>query len=344
MKINPNANFKDLTSSLDQNLIDENSITPHSDNIPKILSKGIYFWFMHPDGYKALSNYVAIEPITQRYTKEINDVKYDLVYLGTTGTGKQGKSNLHGRLKWHINQYHSESTICRKESILSTLRTALGALLADDLIIPDTKSIVNTFMKKYTRVFWIEYPDNKQLIDSDEKILINGIKPLINIQNNPNALQNANNNPTITYKLRRNLVEKNTKSRLGFDNNKPKNTKTEMTTKPILSNNINNSTGVYNSCVEFRVTQNQSIAVVAGTIRNLPVGPCTIEIINAINRQNVYVQNNGNPIRIIRTAGRTVSQYFNSPDTAIGLYKWEVVRNEMIEKNIENISVTVCPI
>ncbi len=139
MEINSNADFNQLSEWLNQNLTEKNSIIPHTNAIPNITSKGIYFWFMHPDGYKALSKFVVIEPITSRYTKEIDGVKYDLVYLGTTGTGKQGNSNLFIRLDWHINQEHRESTICQKESALSTLRTGLGALLSKDLIIPDTE-------------------------------------------------------------------------------------------------------------------------------------------------------------------------------------------------------------
>jgi hypothetical protein len=216
MPINPNADFNQLKIWLDENLTDKNSIIPHENIIPRISTKGIYFWFMHPNGYKKLNNFVVIEPITPKYFKEINGLNYDLVYLGTTGTGKAGKSNLTGRLTWHINQTHSESTICQKESALSTLRTGLGALLADDLIIPNTETRINTFMKLFMKVYWIEYPDNKQLIDNDEDTLIKGLRPLLNIKKNDNAKKDALNNPTRTYKLRRNFVETTTKSRLGF--------------------------------------------------------------------------------------------------------------------------------
>ena len=100
----------------------------------------------------------------------------------------------------------------------------------------------------------------------------------------------------------------------------------------------------HDGCVEFKVLQNQSIAVIADATPNLPVGICTIEIINPVKGQNLYIRNNGNPIRTIRTRFRTVSEYFNAPDTAVGLYKWQVVQNEMINKGIEEIIVRVCPI
>jgi hypothetical protein len=71
-------------------------------------------------------------------------------------------------------------------------------------------------MKSFMKVYWIEYPDNKQLIDNDEDTLIKGLRPLLNIKKNDNAKKDALNNPTRTYKLRRNFVETTTKSRLGF--------------------------------------------------------------------------------------------------------------------------------
>ena len=199
MAINPNADFDELNNWLNQNLLTTNSFVPHIDAIHNVKSKGIYFWFMHPDGYRALSNYVTIKPIEPKCTKDIDGIKYDLVYLGTAGTGKKGKSNLNERFEWHINQNHIESNICH--GTLSTLRAGLGALLSYDLILPNNENEVNDFMKDYVKVFWIEYSDDKSLIESDEKILIKGIKPLLNLKNNPNARANAQDNSTKVYKI-----------------------------------------------------------------------------------------------------------------------------------------------
>lgn len=213
MAINPNADFNDLCTWLNENLLTINSFVPHIDEIPNVKSKGIYFWFMHPNAYKALSNYVTINPINPKYTKDIDGIKYDLVYLGTAGTGKKGNSNLNERFEWHVNQNHSEANICH--GTLSTLRAGLGALLAEDLIIPNTESLVNIFMKNYMKVFWIEYSNDKSLIDNDEKILIKGIKPLLNLKNNPNSKANAQANSTNVYKTRRSLIYNNTKQSIG---------------------------------------------------------------------------------------------------------------------------------
>ena len=72
MAINQNADFNDLSTWLNENLLTTNSFVPHIDEIPNVKSKGIYFWFMHPNGYKALSNYVTINPINPKYTKDFS--------------------------------------------------------------------------------------------------------------------------------------------------------------------------------------------------------------------------------------------------------------------------------
>ena len=133
--LTPQNNFDFISQWLNENLNENNSLIPHLDTISENLtSKGIYFWFMHHDGYKKLSDFVDIKPIDPKYSLNIESKDYDLVYLGTSGTGKKGNSNLKERLEWHINQHHDNGHICH--GTLSTLRAGLGALLADDLIYP----------------------------------------------------------------------------------------------------------------------------------------------------------------------------------------------------------------
>jgi hypothetical protein len=142
-------NYDSITQWLKENLNDNSSFIPRNGDIPNLKSKGIYFWFMKIDGYEKLSNFVSITPILTKYNRIIDGFQYDLVYIGTAGTGKNGNSNLAERLIWHINQNHTEGNICH--GTLSTLRAGLGALLKDDLIIPDTENLVNLFMKNYMR-------------------------------------------------------------------------------------------------------------------------------------------------------------------------------------------------
>jgi hypothetical protein len=168
MNLLNNTSFSELSNILDIQLI--NSFKPHVDAIPDVQSKGIYFWFMKQSAYKVLSQFVPVTSIEPRYTKTINGEKYDLVYLGTAGTGKKGNSNLKNRFDWHILQEHHNSQICN--GILSTLRAGLGALLAEDLILPNTEELVNSFMKNSMILFWVEYPNNNELMILDSTLLM----------------------------------------------------------------------------------------------------------------------------------------------------------------------------
>lgn len=116
-----------------------------------------------------------------------------------------------------------------------------------------------------------------------------------------------------------------------------------LISKPIKLQNSNSKESVYGSCVEFQLARNQNIATIANGISNLHVGPCSIELFyKNSNDVRLYI-NNGK--RNIRTKNRTISEYFNSPDTKNGnIPKWQIVQNEMNEPNrkIEEITVRVC--
>jgi hypothetical protein len=212
MNLQNNITFSELSNILDSQLI--NSFTPHVEAIPNVQSKGIYFWFMKQSAYELLGQFVPITPIQPRYTKLIDNKAFNLVYLGTAGTGKKGKSNLKDRFEWHINQKHKESVIKQKQSALSTLRTGLSSLLSNDLILPFTERLVNDFMSSNMILYYMEYENNHDVINKDEKILINTFKPIFNLKNNSNSHKNSISNSTKNYKIRRNLIEKNTKKRL----------------------------------------------------------------------------------------------------------------------------------
>lgn len=252
IELTKDDDFKTINDWLEKYLVSEKSFIPCKEELINLKSKddskskGIYFWFMRSEGYVTLRNFAPIQAIEPKYTRIIDNIEYDLIYLGTTGTGKQGKNNFFGRLNWHITQVHRESTIRQKESALSTLRTGLGSLLADDLIIPNTEIIINDFMKIYMKVFWIEYPDNKKLINENEEILIKNIKPLLNLTHNPNRLIKAKNNPTKEYRKRRNLIEKATKKRLGYPL-----TKNNMNS--ISENKINSNQETLNLSKNFKI-------------------------------------------------------------------------------------------
>ena len=344
-QLNNQDSFDSVIEKLKGNFKSGNCIIPEGENLLKVpKNKGIYFWFMHPDGYKILSKFIKLSAIKKRYTKKFNDVEYDLVYLGTAGTGKKGISHLYDRLKWHIAQPHKESNICH--GTLSTLREGLGSLLSDDLIHPNTEQLVNLFMKNVLKVYWIPYEDKrKNQINSDEEILIKILKPLLNITNNPNAGANAINNPTRLYQLRRNLVTTNTKLRLGCnkkDKNKDVKSKKNLPPSAPLNMNLIVSSEIRN-CIEFKVKQNQSITDVVNEINNLPVGRCTIEITCPTFLQNLnYI--NGKRRQTGRGLGQNIYSYFLAADTNHGnLARWKIIKKEMTDNKIKEIQVKVCP-
>ena len=345
MPISPNADFDQLTEWLNQNLLSPNSFVPHVDSIPNINSKGIYFWFLHPDGYNALSKHVEIKPINPMCPRYIDGVTYDLVYLGTAGTGKKGNSNITERFVWHINQNHTVSNICH--GTLSTLRAGIGALLSNDLIDTDTEKVVNDFMKQSMKVFWIEYPNDNDLIDNDEKILIKGIKPLLNLKNNPNARINSIINSTKVYKIRRAEVYNNTRLRLGCKGESEQSKKTNQTPTKDSPSFVHQVYSVENKCVEFFVLKNQSILDVVRGIEGLPEEACTFQILNSntgllvseFKRWNTTgTKVHSNP------KAQNIYTYFTATGGK-GPERWKQIQNRMNKNNdeIEEITVRVCP-
>lgn len=267
--------FENLEKWLDEKLT--NPFRPYLDEIPNSKSKGIYFWFMKPDGYENLSSYVEIKPIDYTYSKEIEGVKYDLVYLGTAGTGKKGNSNLYERFKWHVLQKHTESNVCH--GTLSTLRAGLGSILSDDLILSNTEEDVNSFMKSNMLVYYIEYQDNKKIIDSDEVSLIRKLKPLFNLKNNPNA--SLQGNPTCVYKARRAFVYQNTRLRLNCKGESEISKKKNTNPTDDSPNYEHQIYSEINECIEFFVLRNQSISDVVRGIDGLPNEACSFEILDS---------------------------------------------------------------
>ena len=178
-------------------------------NIPS--NKGIYFFYLKKEGLKELSKFCEIE-FSQNINDEINlieidNIQYQLIYIGTAGTGKNKTSNLIERLSWHLCQKHGVSEITN--GILSTLRLGLSSLLCNDLMLPNTQLIVNEFLENYC-YFTFEVIADENLIETKEKELIEKYKPILNLKNNPS--------PNLNYKKRRSEVRKKTLARLMSQN------------------------------------------------------------------------------------------------------------------------------
>ena len=338
------VDFNQLTTWLNDNLNDKKRIKACCQEVDKVPdTKGIYFWFIHPECY----NVLGIKSIVPKYTRDIHGVKYDLVYIGTAGVRNNSSGinngNLKERLKWHLCDSKGVSGLC--SGTMSTYRRTLGGLISDDLIANNTQEKIDELLCKYFIIFYVAYPgaflDVKDEVNGDEDVLINVIRPILNLDKNPNA----KNPKHITFEIqqRRQLVESESKKR--WCNEKPSAKTKDMISKPRKQKTGNSTVSEYTNCVEFQVTRHQNIAIVANAIPNLPVGPCTIQLFYE-NRADVRLYINGR-IRNIRIVGRTVGQYFSAPDTNNGnISKWQIVQNEMNNPNkiIEEITVKVCPL
>ena len=318
---------------LQNELDDVNSIIPHTNPIPDNLSgvKGIYFWFMKFDGYVQL-RLSEIDPVCKR---KINGKEFHLVYLGTAGTNRKQKNDLFKRLKWHIENKHTKSAIC--SGALSTLRQGLGSLLSNDLILHNTEELVNDFLKSYMRIYWISYTGQENLINRDELALIQHIKPLLNIKNNPNARANAHINPTGDYKLRRIQIIQSSRKRLNCKKELKKEMKKNDPNKNIISRFKEHILSGKENYLEFFVRNNQSIAEVVRGIPDLPTG-----------KVNCIMYDSANPNhRVFPKWGKTggsgkqnIYTYF--ANTGGKDYRYKLIQNYMKKNKIKEITVRVC--
>jgi hypothetical protein len=337
-------NFATLSQWLNENLTDEKRIKACCEqvkNVPE--TKGIYFWFMHPDGYEALN----IKPIETKYKRDINGIKYDLVYLGTAGVrnNSNGINNGHlkERLKWHLFDNKGISALC--SGTMSTYRRTLGALISEDLIANNTQEKIDELLCNYFIIYYVEYPgaflDVKDEVNSDEDVLINVIRPIFNLKKNPNA----ENQKHITYAIqqKRQIVEKDSIER--WCKEVPNVKAKTMNSKPNKPKTVNPSIIAEEHCLKFTVNVNQSIHTVVINIPNLLI-PCRFICRNTLNpNQVVYTKQNGN----WRNTGDIFS-YFTRPDDNysnnhgyISNIRWRFIQEEMQILEINEITVTVCP-
>ena len=301
-QFNLNDNFDSIVDWLKNQLnSDTPLITPNNEIKLEGNSKGICFWFMKVDGYSFLSKCIPLNPITPLYSKDIDGETYDLIYLETALRGEK-IDNIYSKLNSHFIQNHTSEMICKGN--LSSLRSGLGSLLSDDLINPLTKNLVDEFMKNYMKVFCLELETDNAMIDNDRIRLIEELKPLFNIKNNPNT--KIIGNPTHDYKIRRAKIYINTRLRLKCPD---ENNNVRLTTNP------NNDTpcfkhqshGVKNNCTEFFVLRNQDISQVIRGIESIGNGANSIRFFDANNLNMALTLFNNN--------GNTITNRANNPDS-----------------------------
>lgn len=334
LNLNSEMDLQTINLSIELNL--ENGIVPVVGNVPIGLDKGIYFWYIKVSGLNELSGFVSFQITDKTITKIIDGEKYALVYIGSSGTGKSGGGNLTQRLNWHIGQNHSESNICH--GTLSTLRAGLGALISDDLIIENTEAMVNQLMKTYFKVYWIQYND-VDLIDSDEFILIQSIKPYLNLKNNPSALLGATANPTQLYKRRRALVYANTRARIGCGGEESEvsmRSEDPSNNVPSFGHQLLEDTTALKS---FFVMKGQRIDKVVRGIEGLPKGHCSYAIFDSKGGVELMSGSTGRNVDVNPDAQNIYTYFSNSG--ADGISRYRIIEDKMSIGNIEEIIVKV---
>ena len=297
---------------------------------------------MKSEAYSSLSKIDWAQHVQVNFKKNIDGTVYHLVYLGTAGvrnnSNGENNGNLRERLKWHLCDNKGVPALCH--GTMSTYRRTIGSLLLDDLVAGNNQTLIDDFLCKNFVIYYIEYPGNfaevQNEVSNDENILINKLQPIFNLDKNPNAT--ISGTITNTIRIRRQKIEKTSKIKWCE-------TKTKVSQAPSkeLPQQTSHKSTAKGNCIEFTVRKNENVATVASSIANLPSGPCSIELFTE-SHSPVKLYINGK-IRIIRTNNRTVTSYFNSPDTMLGnLAKWKIIRDEMNDsKNtIEKIVVRVC--
>jgi hypothetical protein len=308
--------------------------------------KGLYFWFMHQSCYRKLRN---VKPLESIYPRTINGEIFHLVYTGTAGvrnnSNGENSGNLTKRIKWHLCENKSVSAL--GSGHMSTFRRTIGSLMADDLIENNIQDKIDELFFNNFFIYYLEYPGTfqkvKDVVNDDESVIIDLLRPIFNLAENPN--KDILGHITNQIQQRRQMVENASKRKWCNGKKAKSQTKSNGKRNPapkganvLLS--VNTTQNIKGS-VEFKVSRHDNISQIAQGVRNLPMGPCTIELFseNKNDKRN-YINNK------VRKTGREVSEYFDAPDTNNGnIPKWKIVQSEMNHKKkiIETITVRVCP-
>jgi hypothetical protein len=359
MAIPNNFDFEQLSDWLNEILNDKKSIKACCQEVKKVPeTKGIYFWFIHPDGYSALKNCIDITPIEPHCTRNINGIMYYLVYLGTAGVrnNKNGinNGNLRKRLKWHLCDNKSISAICSgKTPTMSTYRRTIGALISDDLIANNTQVKIDELLCKHFVIYYIEYPgeflDVKDEVKNDEDILINVTRPILNLDKNPNT----KNPKHITFEIqeRRQIVEKDSKKSWCKENPKKnsQDKKDAINTLPKIKKKEKHTQitnmEIKDKCFEEIFTSAEEIKQYFENLKFKKV-TWTFQFFETKKPGNIITPYSGCETKF-------PSEYLGRPDTnknrrIEGLRKgdskrWEIIKKEMKDLNIDKVTVRACP-
>jgi hypothetical protein len=277
---------------------------------------------------------VPIEALPNVFQREIEGQNYDLVYLGTAGTARNGNNTLRGRIKWHLCQEHNTSSIC--SGALSTLRSGLSALLLETALGENSRDLLNDFLCANFWIYWMEYDDIND-VNSDERRLIDELLPLLNIKNNRNARKSSINNPTKQYRIRRNMVIH--RDRISMNCSARRSASREI---PSFDNQI---IFAAEDCVEYTVLFSQDLSVVTKGISILPQEKCKIISITDSQNEDLVFDGWKFPAstgrnRSINNNAQNIYSYFSK--THKNKKRSTLIQEWMEEFHSEEIIIRVC--
>ena len=342
--LNNNDNFETLDKWLKLNIGKQRPFTPFVDNLKTITKeKGIYVWLMDKDAYDEIGILLKIYAI-KSVEFEIEGLKYHLVYIGTGGVrnNKNGenKSNIFDRINWHLIENKDESAVLAHPMTMSTFRRTVVPLFSNDLLENNAQDKLDFLFKKYFKIYFIPYGYNflmvKDIINSDEEILIRELRPIFNLKKNNNA--NMPNHITSFIQTRRNKVEVDTLKRLG---NSYKNIKDINSKSKLAKTNISNldrmkaEIEINKSIYVLNINKNGSAILTVDGVITTPVKEHLRKIIRIKGLPiSLYVPN-GKYKRDTRTLAKEIIEYYCNknlnPNQDISN---ESKANSIIENNI----------
>lgn len=159
------------------------------ENIEKIPKNkpGWYRWWATENALVKLLNSkyldkkyldILVPKLTQ---KKINGNIYYFIYVGIAVN-----ESIRGRLNWHVNQHHTESSV--KSGFLSTLRKSISSLVAENQFDESaTNELIDMLIIEYNTIdFKIHSIEAKNKIEEHEYLEINNNVLPLNIKGNKN--------------------------------------------------------------------------------------------------------------------------------------------------------------
>jgi len=221
--------FDSICDWLNVNLDDKKSFIPITNAIPNVTTAGIYFWFMKPEGYEEIGKKLKLTPMEPTYSRLIDGIIYDLVYVASEGfknpwTGNI-TGNLYNKLTFEMDSSKEEER-ARKLRSRGKLRSVLVPLLSDDIVLNGVQNELDNIFSKYFKILYSEYcqiSDPLKINIDDEEQLITKLNPIFNLVDSQNNLS-----PLIKQRIRK--VFPDTRNRIikEYFQQRPKPSKSEI--------------------------------------------------------------------------------------------------------------------